>query len=226
MVAVEEMHQILSHIRQAWRLEYVVMGAKPSDFRHEKRLACGQLAGTTPYALTRLQYARSKSAIEPPHSVRTDRHLPISPKANAFADEHTNLLVLQRPHPASPERPVPILPADLFHLLRVLRRIGAAMFLRRRRPLALEPADEKAGRDNAVARDARRKRVVTQRAAHGARRARSESRADVLVRRYFARGDRSDQVVYRPMVRRDSFSGLGAERVALGAGQGVVDVTF
>ena len=183
-----------------------------------------------PYALTRLQYAGPESAIEPPHSVRTDRHLPISPKANAFADEHTNLLVLQRPHPASPERPVPILPADHFHLLRVLRRIGAAVFLRRRRrrrrPLALEPADEKAGRDDAVARDARRKRVVTQRAAHGAWRARSESRADVLVRRYFARGDRSDQVVYRPMVRRDSFSGLGAERVALGAGQGVVDVTF
>jgi hypothetical protein len=77
-----------------------------------------------------------------------------------------------------------------------------------------------------VARDAGREGVVAQRAADGARRPFAERHADVLVGRDFSRGDRSDQVVYRPVVRRDPFSGLGAECLALGARQGVVGVTF
>lgn len=75
-----------------------------------------------------------------------------------------------------------------------------------------------------MTRDAGREGIVAQRAADGAGRPFSESDADVFVGRDFSSGDRQNQVVYCPVVRRDSFSGLGAERLALGAGLGVVDV--
>jgi len=85
------------------------------------------------------------------------------------------------------------------------------------RPLALEHAHEETGRDGVVARHARRERVVAQCAADGARRAAAQRGAHVPVCRHFARGDGKDQVVDGPVVRRDALSGLGAERVALGA---------
>jgi hypothetical protein len=49
---------------------------------------------------------------------------------------------------------------------------------------------------------------------------------NMFVRRYPPCGDRSDQVIHCPMVQRDPFSCLGTECLALGAGQGVVDVTL
>ncbi len=77
-----------------------------------------------------------------------------------------------------------------------------------------------------MARDTRRERVVAQRAADGARRARAKRGAHVLVRRYLARGDAPYQVVYGPVVRRDALAGLRAENLALGERQRIVDVTF
>ena len=97
---------------------------------------------------------------------------------------------------------------------------------RRRRPLALESADGETRRDDAVAWDTRRERVVAQRAADGARRARAERGAYVLVGRYLARGDPQYQVVYGPVVRRDALAGLCAERLAFAERQRIVDVTF
>jgi hypothetical protein len=148
-----------------------------------------------------------------PHSVLADRRqLPIPPKAHALTEQHAQLLVLQRAHPATTERSMPIL----------------AVHLRcsRRRPLALETAHEETRRDDAVAWDTRRERVVAQCAADGARRARAERGVYVLVGRYVARGDPPYQVVYRPVVWRDALAGLCAERFALGECQRIVDVTY
>ena len=97
---------------------------------------------------------------------------------------------------------------------------------RRRRPLALESTDEKVRCDDTVARDAWCEGVVAQRATHGPRRALAKRRANIFVRRYPPCRDRADQVVHCPMVRRDPFSRLGTECVALGVGQRVVDVTL
>jgi hypothetical protein len=160
----------------------------------------------------------------PQYSIRVNHHLPTFPKTNTLTDKHTKLLILQRAHPTSPERLVPVL--KLCPVIVLL-----AVFLRHRRrsrtcPLALEPTHEKVRGDDAVARDAWCERVVAQRATHGARRALAKGRANVFVRRYPSRWDRSDQVVHGPMMRRDPFSRLGTECLTLGAGQGVVDVTL
>jgi hypothetical protein len=55
-----------------------------------------------------------------PHSIPTNQHLAILSKLNALLNEHTNLLILQRAHPTTLERLMPIpllLPpfADIFH---------------------------------------------------------------------------------------------------------------
>jgi hypothetical protein len=76
----------------------------------------------------------------PQHGIRTNRHLSTLPKNNTLPDKHTNLLILQRAHPAAPERlmPVPNLrPSILIQVLLVAD-------LPRHRPLALESAHEKA----------------------------------------------------------------------------------
>jgi hypothetical protein len=54
----------------------------------------------------------------------------------------------------------------------------------------------------------------------------AKGRTNIYVRQYPPCGDRSDQVIHCPMVWWDPFSNLGAECLALGVGQGVVDVTL
>jgi hypothetical protein len=169
-------------------------------------------------------FVRIKSVIKLPHSILADQQLSILPKVNAFTNEHANLLILQRAHPTSPERLVPILPllfADLFHHIDILTVLAYG-----RRPFALKPADEEARCDDAVARNVRREGVVAQCATDGARRALSKRGAYLFVGRYLPRRDSPDQIVHRPVVWRDALASLGAERVAFGARQGIVDVSL